>query len=114
MAEYLCVLSALLLHEAQQFLGIAAIDSVLCFRREIQALDAPDGLADVQPGRRFERHIGSEHDVIDTEKFETAPRCGQGSEQRGVTVEFSEVVDGPALHGFSKSDIVGIGSARAE
>src|SRR5579859_5976567 len=97
--------------QTQQALGVAAVDTVLVGGAEAQAFDHPDGLPDVQARRGLVRRVGGEQHVIKAEESQAALRGRQCPEERGVGVEYLEVIVGALLHGFQQLFVALIGTA---
>src|ERR1700722_949017 len=100
--------------ELQQTPRVALVNLLLVGGRDIQALNAAYGFANVEAGLRFEGHVGSKHRVIHAEEIQTALGGGLPAKQGRVGVEVAEIVHRPLLHGLAQRDVIFVRSSRAK
>src|ERR1700694_5699968 len=90
----------------QEFQRVATVDLVALQVGDIQPVNNPDGLADVQAWSRLERDIGRKQNFVEAEELDTAFGSRIGAEQGGIGIEHSEVVDRTLLHRLEQRNVI--------
>src|SRR5262245_28417365 len=63
--------------QLEQPFGVAAVDLFADLGRQVEAVDGPDRLADVQARLWVERHVGGEQDAVGAEELQAAAGAGR-------------------------------------
>src|SRR5262249_22894736 len=100
--------------QLQQSFGVPTIDLLFLFLRQIQPFNTLDRLARVQTWRGLKRHVGSEHDILQSKEVESTLRRGSSPEQRRVRIEILEILDRPFLHRLQQRHVIHVRRALSK